>query len=211
MRFSSSSRARALRRSAMNWTSPRMFVLLLLDRPRKPEVPEDDILRARSGPRSRLHSVFSTVVIPGIRKPSPAVGDDGVPTSIPDLSLSLSLSPVRAQMDDFASAATRRWWTGGSVDMHHGRDIRPVGESACVRACVRACRRAITAVAAEADGLRLDNCRRGVAGHRTTVGAARCISIRGADTAGTVSRLRIVHGRIRRRGAKVEGTRLATT
>ena len=37
MRFSSSSRARALRRSAMNWTSPRMDVLLdEEDRPRKP-------------------------------------------------------------------------------------------------------------------------------------------------------------------------------
>ena len=37
MRFSSSSRARALRRSAMNWTRPRMEVLLDdVDRPRKP-------------------------------------------------------------------------------------------------------------------------------------------------------------------------------
>ena len=44
MRFSSSSRARAFLRSAINWTSPRMFALLLLDRPKKPLGPEDDIL-----------------------------------------------------------------------------------------------------------------------------------------------------------------------
>ena len=36
MRFSSSSRALAFRRSAMNCTNPRMFELLLVDRPRKP-------------------------------------------------------------------------------------------------------------------------------------------------------------------------------
>ena len=54
MRFSSSSRARAFLRSAMNWTSPRMLELLLLERPRKP-VPEDDILVVLSGPsRMRL-------------------------------------------------------------------------------------------------------------------------------------------------------------
>ncbi len=40
MRFSSSSRALAFLRSAINWTSPRMFELLLLDRPRKPAVAE---------------------------------------------------------------------------------------------------------------------------------------------------------------------------
>lgn len=44
MRFSSSSRARAFLKSAINWTSPRMFALLLLDRPRKPVGPDDDIL-----------------------------------------------------------------------------------------------------------------------------------------------------------------------
>lgn len=36
MRFSSSSRALAFLRSAMNWTRPRMFELLELDLPRKP-------------------------------------------------------------------------------------------------------------------------------------------------------------------------------
>lgn len=38
MRFSSSSRALAFLRSAMNWTRPRMFELLELDLPRKPAV-----------------------------------------------------------------------------------------------------------------------------------------------------------------------------
>lgn len=38
--FSSSSLALAFRRSAMNWTRPRMFELVLLtDRPRKPAAP----------------------------------------------------------------------------------------------------------------------------------------------------------------------------
>lgn len=41
MRFSSNSRALAFLRSAMNCTSPRMFELLLLDRPRKPEEAEE--------------------------------------------------------------------------------------------------------------------------------------------------------------------------
>lgn len=43
MRFSSSSRALAFLKSAMNWTRPRMLELLLLERPRKPP-PEEDIL-----------------------------------------------------------------------------------------------------------------------------------------------------------------------
>lgn len=44
MRFSSSSRALAFLKSAINCTSPRMFELLLLDRPRKPEPVEEDML-----------------------------------------------------------------------------------------------------------------------------------------------------------------------
>jgi len=40
MRFSSSSRALAFLRSAMNCTNPRMFELLLVDRPRKPPAVE---------------------------------------------------------------------------------------------------------------------------------------------------------------------------
>lgn len=45
MRFSSSSRALAFLKSAMNWTRPRMFELLLLERPRNPV---DDILDSKS-------------------------------------------------------------------------------------------------------------------------------------------------------------------
>lgn len=41
MRFSSSSRALAFLRSAMNCTRPRMFELLELDLPRKPAAVED--------------------------------------------------------------------------------------------------------------------------------------------------------------------------
>lgn len=41
MRFSSSSRALAFLRSAMNWTRPRMFELLELDLPRKPAAVDD--------------------------------------------------------------------------------------------------------------------------------------------------------------------------
>ena len=41
MRFSSSSRALAFLKSAMNCTSPRMLELLLLERPRKPPAAED--------------------------------------------------------------------------------------------------------------------------------------------------------------------------
>jgi len=45
MRFSSSSRALAFLRSAMNCTSPRILELLLLERPRKPPPAEDAMAR----------------------------------------------------------------------------------------------------------------------------------------------------------------------
>lgn len=41
MRFSSSSRARAFLKSAMNCTSPRILELLELERPRKPAAADD--------------------------------------------------------------------------------------------------------------------------------------------------------------------------
>lgn len=47
MRFSSSSRALAFLRSAINCTRPRMFALLLLERPRKPPAAEEAIARRR--------------------------------------------------------------------------------------------------------------------------------------------------------------------
>lgn len=47
MRFSSSSRALAFLRSAMNCTSPRMLELLLLERPRKPPAAEDAMANVR--------------------------------------------------------------------------------------------------------------------------------------------------------------------
>lgn len=47
MRFSSSSRALAFLRSAMNCTSPRMLELLLLERPRKPPAADDAMTEVR--------------------------------------------------------------------------------------------------------------------------------------------------------------------
>jgi hypothetical protein len=47
MRFSSSSRALAFLRSAMNCTKPRIFELLLLERPKKPAA--DEAIMTRSG------------------------------------------------------------------------------------------------------------------------------------------------------------------
>lgn len=55
MRFSSSSRALAFLKSAMNWTRPRMFELLELDLPRKPAAVDDmvgDGFGADLSPRS---------------------------------------------------------------------------------------------------------------------------------------------------------------
>lgn len=50
IRFSSSSRARAFLRSAMNWTRPRMFELLLPDRPRKPAAAEEAMMSSLGYP-----------------------------------------------------------------------------------------------------------------------------------------------------------------
>ena len=77
MRFSSSSRARAFLMSAMNWTRPRMLELLLLDRPRKPVVPEEAMVKsyvlAVSQSRSRRRSVESLQI--AIGRPGAVRGD----------------------------------------------------------------------------------------------------------------------------------------
>lgn len=53
IRFSSSSRARAFLRSAMNWTRPRIFELLLPDRPRKPAAAEEAMMSSLGYPYCR--------------------------------------------------------------------------------------------------------------------------------------------------------------
>lgn len=52
--FSSRSLARAFRKSAMNWTRPRILAVLLLDRPRKPPVTADILWMERGGGLWRL-------------------------------------------------------------------------------------------------------------------------------------------------------------